>query len=347
LAIYQHQKDTGVLVRYYRESTPSVLDRNGQWINECYSLVGRQKLAAACSMIFGANSKIEISSQSEKDASDQSLPSPNFYFTPEFGYFVLIFQVRSDSSDIVWTDMIPLPSQVPISRASVLNLGDKQSSGENREGNRFVDIFGEYVSNSEKPFATMMLAGPQEGQSEPPLKALRLVEQIPLGRSRRLIETAQAALTDTNLLGQRMMRFKKEYPEDLGSDALVISLWCHQRKTNRQLMSFEESGRVLVDATQRLFMKTSDPLLLEIQSRIYNSYGRGQEALKAVSEAETLALKSFYLLETRIHECIESKDQQRLLDYLSQLDDYYRNQPDWVFDPEVLNQWRKRFAELE
>ena len=65
------------------------------------------------------------------------------------------------------------------------------------------------------------------------------------------------------------------------------------------------------------------------------------------SEAEKLGFKSLYLLESRIQECLESKDKERLLDYLSQLNEYFAGQPHGALDPQVREIWRSRLADLD
>ncbi|MFM8187290.1 MAG: hypothetical protein ACKN85_02310, partial [Pirellula sp.] len=300
------------------------------------------------SNLFAEDSQERQTQAPEQGLIDQEPPSLEFYFTPEFGYFVLVFGFQSNNPDsAVWKDLISLPSEVPIRRASSLSVLDNQDSESIKDVNRYADIFGEYETVLDKSFASMILGSSNQNPSESPMQSLRLAEQIPLGRPRRLIEIAQASLKDSSLLGPRMLRFKKEYPGDFGSDALAISLWCYQQDPNSKKLSFGDSGRVLVDAAQRLFMRTSDPLLLEIKAKLYESFGRGQESLKAIDEAEKLGFKSFYLLESRIQECLESKDKDRLLDYLSQLNEYFAGQPDGALDPQVREIWRSRLADLD
>ena len=343
LGVHQSQEEIGVLIRYYRESASAVLDRDGAWINGCCSLIGHQAFANACPKIFQSAAPAVASENPLPNVTDEKSLLQKYYFTPAFGYLILVFQPQSDgSSPFVWRDLIPLPGEVAIHRASALGAESDPDYGKSMEVNLFVDMFGEYEANSDESLASLLMANAQNRDMGFPLHSLRIAEQIQQVRARKLIEIALGVLRDTNLLGQRMLRFKKDYPEDFGCDALLISLWSDQQQRSRSGASYEDLGRVLVDASQRLYMKTSDPLLLEIKSRIYDAYGRRPEAHKAIDEAEELGLKSFYLLESRIQECLESQDKERLLSYLVQLNDYLGDQPEWVLDPEICELWRQR-----
>jgi hypothetical protein len=92
-------------------------------------------------------------------------------------------------------------------------------------------------------------------------------------------------------------------------------------------------------------MKTSDPLLQEIKSRIYQSYGRRQEAEKSLAEFEKANSKSLSLLERRITQAIESHDKEKLMDYLDQLTQLLREKPKSWINPSIQAEWNKRFAE--
>lgn len=344
LAVDQNQGDIGVLVRYYRELTPTVLDRQGQWILQSCSLVGSEKLLETCSKLFANDSASSQTEAAQQELEDEETQSPKFYFTPEFGYLVLVFQVQSDN--IVWKDLIPLPGEVPITQASVLSLEIDSVSGNSNELNRFVDIFGDYQAKSQHSLASIFLDRQSDEKSKS-IQSLRTIDVIPQFRSRRLIELVKTAQNDSDSLSQRLLRFRKDYPEDFGADCLLVSLWCYESRQSRYKISYDESVTNFIDSAQRLFMRTSDPLLLEIKARMFDSCGRGKEALKAVSEAEKLGFKSFYLLESRIQECLESKDKERLLEYLAQLNEYFAGQPHGALDPEVREIWRSRLADLD
>lgn len=344
LAVDQNQEDIGVRVRYYRELSPTVLDRQGQWILQSCSLVGSEKLLETCSKLFAEDSPSSQAEAAQQELEDEETQSPKFYFTPEFGYMVLVFQFQSDN--IVWKDLIPLPGEVPITQASVLSLEIDSVSRNSTELNRFVDIFGDYQAKSQQSLASIFLDRQSDDKSKS-IQSLRTIDVIPQFRSRRLIELVKTAQNDSDSLSQRLLRFRKDYPEDFGADCLLVSLWCYENRQSRSKISYDESVTTFIDSAQRLFMRTSDPLLLEIKARMFDSCGRGKEALKAVSEAEKLGFKSFYLLESRIQECLESKDKDRLLDYLSQLNEYFAGQPDGALDPQVREIWRSRLADLD
>jgi hypothetical protein len=138
-----------------------------------------------------------------------------------------------------------------------------------------------------------------------------------------------------------MARFRKEFPNDLGPDSLLISLWFTVDKGKRSSTSYDEVGKVYVESAHRLYMKTSDPMMLEIKSRIYRFHGRMSDADKSLLDAEKENHQSNYLIQRRIQEAIDAGNKQDLIGYLTKLNDLSISQSTKTINPAIRAKWKQ------
>jgi hypothetical protein len=136
-------------------------------------------------------------------------------------------------------------------------------------------------------------------------------------------------------------RFRKEFPNDLGIDSFLISLWFTVDKGKRTSTSYDEVGKAYVESAHRLYMKTSDPLMLEIKSRIYRFHGRINDAEKSLLDAEKEDHQSIYLLERRIQDAIDAGNKQLLIDYFAKLNQLSMSQSATAINPAIQAKWKQ------
>jgi hypothetical protein len=261
---------------------------------------------------------------------------------PSFGYLVLIFDVGS--GDPTFQDVVSIPGDVAISGASISEVLTTQTSLD-KSVNRFLDPLGDYKSSSDRALARILYSGNNFEKPYVLSEIRRFIKSMTTDRCRHLAEIAEAVTLDQNALESKMLRFRKDFPYDIGAEVLAISIWSFNQQGKRSSDSYEEVGRVMIEAAQRLYMKTADPLLLEIKSRIYSSYGRRFEADKCLLQAEQANYKSCYLLEQRIGESIQFKNKELLISYLTQLSDHVRSKPVPAISQAKLTSWTKTLNE--
>jgi len=340
LGLHHSQQQTGVLVRYFHEPLTADINQTGDWIDRCRNIVSIDEFESITPGVFSKPIDRSTPTESTASSTEENAEAHLMYFTPYFGYLILLFEVDSDR--IVWKDILSLPGEAPISRASAWNDSAKKNIASAEVANLFIDIFGEYQAMSDVPVSQQLYFGTSEAEVQTPVQINRIIETVSQIRSRRLIEVAEAAIRDPGMLSSRVIRFRKDFPDDLGADALLISIWCSGQRSKRNAASYDDSGRVMVDAAHRLYMKTSDPLLLEIKSRIYQSYGRRQDADKSLADAEQSSHRSFFAFERRIQETVEANDKERLKEHLKELNEFILNLPQSAINPEVQSQWNSR-----
>ena len=110
-------------------------------------------------------------------------------------------------------------------------------------------------------------------------------------------------------------------------------------------MNFDEFGIVFAEAAERLYIKTNDPALYDVQSRIYWSNTRKEEARKLLDLAEKSGSKSAYYFQREIEKSIHQNDKPSVLKYLSQFNSFWLSQPGVVIggpvDPRINRMMRR------
>jgi hypothetical protein len=140
-------------------------------------------------------------------------------------------------------------------------------------------------------------------------------------------------------------RFRREFPDDIGADALLVSMWMTHYQIKRVTYSFDDFGRVFIEAAHRLFMKTNDPLLLEIRSRIYLAHAKIKDAERCLQDAEDSNFKSLYLLQRRIEEESNANNKEKLVVYLNQLNEFVEKNPASVSNRDLKSKWNQQLVE--
>jgi hypothetical protein len=259
--------------------------------------------------------------------------------TPRFGYLVLVFQ--EGNGQVVCTDLVGIPGDVTLSQTAAAN--SKRSSGEEPSDVPvdLIDVFGQYQSDVGRSLAGSVYFRTREDQTYTIAEIRRFIGSISNPRAMRLAQIAEAATIDPSQLSPRLARFRKEFPNDLGADSLLISLWFTVDKGKRSNASYDDVGKVYVESAHRLYMKTSDPLMLEIKSRIHRFHGRTNDADKSLLDAEKENHQSIYLLQRRIQEAIDAGNKQDLIDYLTKLNDLSLSQSTKTINPAIRAKWKQ------
>jgi hypothetical protein len=332
VGLYQDTDDLGVLVRYFFEplSSNSVINRSGDWIGHCQSILSFDEFAQSANGLFPEQSVIPVAEEvpnEEQTAED----SAYCHFTPRFGYMVLI--IKPDSNGATCSDVVSLPGEVRIS--SVGADGHPKTQ----------DVFGEYQSVSDRSIARTLFLGLDQESTNSTSDPRKVIKTISLDRARMLAEIAEASLQDPDSLSFRMTKFQKEYPDDFGDDALLVSLWFSHHQDKKMSSSFDDFGRFFVEASHRLYMRTNDPLLLDVKSRVYFAYGKLHDADKCLQDAEKSNFKSLNLLYRRIEEAKNARNKEQLLNYLTQLNDLLQQKPALASNRALRSKWNQQWLD--
>jgi len=339
LGFQQSESELGVLIRYFYEPLSIDTGNPGEWVLACRQILSQEELAKATQEISRSNSEISTLNPTESPTADLRTTPKHLLLTPRFGYLVLIFQ--EVNGQVVCTDLVGIPGDVPLSQTAAAN--SKGSSGEEPSDVPLdsIDVFGQYQSPAGRSLAGSVYFRTREDQTYTIADIRRFIGSISDPRAKRLAEIAEAATIDPSQLSSRVTRFRKEFPNDLGIDSLLISLWFAVDKGKRTSTSYDEVGKAYVESAHRLYMKTSDPLMLEIKSRIYRFHGRINDAEKSLLDAEKEDHQSIYLLERRIQDAIDAGNKQLLIDYFAKLNQLSISQSATAINPAIQAKWKQ------
>lgn len=339
LGFQQSERKLGVLIRYFYEPLSIDTGNPGEWVSACRQILSQEELGKATQKISRPISEISTLTPTESPAAELRTTPKQLLLTPRFGYLVLVFQ--EETGQVACTDLIGIPGDVSLSQMAGAN--SKGRSGEEPRDVPVdsIDVFGQYQSDAGRSLAGFVYFRTREDQTYTIAEIRKFIESISDPRAKRLAEIAEAATIDPRQLSPRVARFRKEFPNDLGADALLISIWFTVDKGKRSNVSYDEVGKVYVESAHRLYMKTSDPLILEIKSRIYRYHGRINDAYKSLLDAEKENHQSIYLLERRIQEAIDAGNKQLLIDYLAKLDHLSISQSTTAINPAIQAKWKQ------
>jgi len=339
LGFQQSERELGVLIRYFYEPLSIDTDNSSEWVLACRKILSQEELAKATQEISRSSSEISTLNPTESPTADLRTTPKHLLLTPRFGYLVLVFQ--EGNGQVACTDLVGIPGDVSLSQTAAAN--SKGSSGEEPSDVPvdLIDVFGQYQSVVGRSLAGSVYFRTREDQTYTIAEIRRFIGSISDPRAKRLAEIAEAATIDPSQLSSRVTRFRKEFPNDLGTDSLLISLWFTVDKGKRSSTSYEEVGKVYVESAHRLYMKTSDPLMLEIKSRIHRFHGRINDAEKSLLDAEKEDHQSIYLLERRIQEAVDAGNKQLLIDYLGKLNHLSISQSTKTINPAIQAKWKQ------
>ena len=339
LGCSQYDRKLGVLVRYFYEPLSLDTGNSDEWGLACRQILSQEEIAKATQEISRTSSETSTLNPTESPAADLQTTPNHLLLTPRFGYLVLVFQDGNDQ--VVCTDLVGIPSDVPLSQTAAAN--SKGSPGEEPSDAPVdsIDVFGQYQSVASRSLAGSVYFRTREDQTYTIAEIRRFIGSISDPRAKRLAEIAEAATIDPSQLSPRVARFRKEFPNDLGADSLLISLWFTVDKGKRSSNSYDEVGKAYVESAHRLYMKTSDPLMLEVKSRIYRFHGRMNDADKSLLDAEKENHQSIYLLQRRIQEAIDAGNKQVLIDYLTKLSGLSLSQSTTTINPAIQAKWKQ------
>ncbi|MFM7977658.1 MAG: hypothetical protein ACKO8U_21505 [Pirellula sp.] len=332
VGFYQDTNDLGVLVRYFFEplSSNSVTNRSDDWIGHCQSILSFDEFAQSANGLF-----LEKTVTPEPDLIPNKQPSADdsafYHFTPRFGYMVLI--IKPDSNGVTCTDVVSIPGEVRMSTVGA-------------DGHpKIQDFFGEYQSVSDRSIARTLFLGLDQESTNTTFDPRRVIKTISSDRARMLAEIAEASLQDPDSMSFRMTKFQREFPDDFGDDALLVSLWFSHHQDKKMSTSFDDFGRFFVEAAHRLYMRTNDPLLLDVKSRIYYAYGKRLESDKCLQDLEGSNFKSLNLLFRRIEEAKNARDKEQLLNYLTQLNELLQQKPALASNRALRSKWNRQWLD--
>lgn len=271
--------------------------------------------------------------------------------TPTFGYLVLLFDFTDGA--VKWIDVLPLPGEVPFSRASgtlvqkdwvifrrrvgVLNQKDTEVVKTNDEA--WIDAFGEYDSADSYPFADTLIFSKNPIDQETAEALSASTYTVKQDRSKQLIKIGQSLRTDPSAFDQLATNFRQRYPSDISADALAVSMW-FQHWNNRPIDERKKAlAKQLIDTLQRLRESTSDPLLLDIEYRIHDSIGNNDELIAMESELAALDLNSTAILKSKLRRACETKDKQQILQVLQDINATWLAQPKISKTESTAEQW--------
>ena len=339
LGCSQYDRKLGVLVRYFYDPLSIDTGNSDEWGLACRQILSQEEIAKATQEISRTSSETSTLNPTESPAADLQTTPNHLLLTPRFGYLVLVFQDGNDQ--VVCTDLVGIPSDVPLSQTAAAN--SKGSPGEEPSDVPVdsIDVFGQYQSVAGRSLAGSVYFRTREDQTYTIAEIRRFIGSISDPRAKRLAEIAEAATIDPGQLSPRVARFRKEFPNDLGADSLLISLWFTVDKGKRSSNSYDEVGKAYVESAHRLYMKTSDPLMLEVKSRIYRFHGRMNDADKSLLDAEKENHQSIYLLQRRIQEAIDAGNKQVLIDYLTKLSGLSLSQSTTTINPAIQAKWKQ------
>jgi hypothetical protein len=339
LGFQQSKRELGVLIRYFYEPLSIDTENSGEWVLASRQILSQEEMANTAQDIFRPTSEISTANPTENPAADSRITPKHLLLTPRFGYLVLVFQ--EVNGQVACTDLVGIPGDVPLSQTAATNskayLGEEQSD----VPVDLIDVFGQYQSIVGRSLAGSIFFRTREDQTYTIAEIRSFIGSISDPRAKRLAEIAEAATIDPSQLSSRVTRFRKEFPNDLGADSLLISIWFTVDKGKRSNASYDEVGKVYVESAHRLYMKTSDPLILEIKSRIYRFHGRMNDADKSLLDAEKENHQSIYLLQRRIQEAIDAGNKQDLIDYLTKLNDLSLSQSTKTINPAIRAKWKQ------
>ena len=356
IGIHQGPNSPGVLVRYFHDPLKLVdLVQSDPWIDSLRQMISFAEYANVARDLFASSPSDTPSRPDKAELNPDDGTVHQTIFTPMFGYMVLLFKVEQDR--VIWSDAVSIPGDVQLSRASgsidqrdwVAFMNRVRVSERNvPEGWRpegTIDVFGEYESQSEEPLAEAMVFSPMRPDAETTLRIDRSIEKISSGRSKSLVQIAQCVTSNYGQLKEKTNRFREAFPDDSGLDALLLSMWLRHYHSIRAGLNFDEFGIVFAEAAQRLYTKTQDPALLDIQSRIYWSNNRKEEASKLLDLAEKSGSLSAYYFQRKIEESIDQNDKPSVLKFLSQFNSFWLGQPGLAIggpvDPRINRMMRR------
>lgn len=339
LGTFQSDRKLGVLVRYFYE--PLSIDTGDalEWALACRKILSQEEITNATQEIAQSNTQISTLHPTDSPAADLKTTPKHLLLTPRFGYLALVFE--DENGQVVCTDIVGIPGDIPLSQLAAATSKESPEEEPDDVPVDSIDVFGQYQSLAKRYLAGTIFFRTREDQTYTIAEIRRFIGSISNPRAKRLAEIAEAATIDPSQLNNRLARFRKEFPNDLGADSLLISLWFTLDKGKRSSVSYEESGKVYVESAHRLYMKTSDPLMLEVKSRIYRFHGRMNDADKSLLDAEKENHQSTYLLQRRIREAIDAGNKQGVIDYLTKLSNLALGQSTKIVNPTIQAKWKQ------
>jgi hypothetical protein len=339
LGLTQRGSEMGLLVRYYYEHLDiASLVYSDEWIKSIGKLISIEEyLHVAKDLYCQREYRSETLPIAKQVATDDEFGAMQTIFTPLFGYMVLIFDLSG--KEVVCNDVVAIPAEVALSRASgvvfeedwiafsrKVAVGNK-SVPQGWSPEKTIDVFGEYETSGDDFISKSLVFAENRPDAETTERIERLIPSVTPDRSQQLVRIAQAVTSNYGELKMRVEQFRQSYPQDVGCDALLISLWLRFHDGKRSGMVLENFGTVFLDAAERLSGWTSDAMLFEIKSRIYASHGRIEESNRELDQAQRAGKKSVYMYRRGIEQAIEKGDKLEVLKLLANLNSHWIGQP--------------------
>ncbi len=365
IGVHNKRTTVGVLVRYFNDPwSPKSVFEDPTTRDALQRICTFEELSSVTENFLDTRVVKEVKRTDAQAPSDEeaSTSTAKTYYgitTPTFGYLVLLFDFTDGA--VKWIDVLPLPGEVPYSRASgtlvqkdwvifrrrVGMLNQKNTEVVQTNDEAWIDAFGEYDSADSYPFADTLIFSKNPIDQETAEALSASTYTVKQDRSKQLIKIAQALRTDPSAYHQLANNFRQRYPGDIAADALAVSMW-FQHWNNRPT---DDRKRILAkqmfDTIQRLRESTSDTFLLDLEYRIHDSIGNNDELTAMESELDALDLNSTAILKSRLRRACENKDKQQILQALQDINATWLAQPKVTKSDSTNEQWetlRKSWA---
>ena len=349
VGVHQKRTTVGVLVRYFNDSwSPNAIFDNEKLIGPIQRLCTYDEIAEAGKDLLSRRvSESKLGDQEKKDRKNSHFGM----LTPCFGYVVLLFDFTD--GDVKWIDVVPFPSEVPMSRASgtlvqkdwvifrrrvgILNSQDKQASMGNDEA--WIDAFGEYRSAENYPFADTLIFSKNPIDQSIAEELSAATYGVSQERSKQLIKIAQVLRTDPSSFSQLVASYYDKFPSDISADALGVSMWFQHWDKRPADDRKRELGRDLLASISRLKTVTADPFLLDIEYRIKNSIDPNADFVGLEKELQLRKFNSSSLLQTKIQRACDRGSKADLLQAIKQLNALWASQPGVTLEESTKDRW--------
>jgi hypothetical protein len=349
LGVHQKRTTVGVLVRYFNDPwTPNAIFDDQKILGPMQRLCTFNEIAEAGKDLL--NPRVVPSKSSDEEKKDKK----NSHFgmlPPCFGYVVLLFDFTD--GDVKWIDVVPFPSEVPMSRASgtlvqkdwvifrrrvgIISSKDKQASSGNDEA--WIDAFGEYRSAENYPFADTLIFSKTPIDQSMAEELSAATYGVSQERSKQLIKIAQVMRTNPSSFSQLSSTYSEKFPSDISADALGVSMWFQHWNSRPADERKRELGRDLLEATSRLKKVTSDPFLLDIEYRIKQSVDPNADFVSMENELQLRNFNSTSLLQAKIQQACEQGNKSELLQSIKQLNALWASQPGVSMEESTKDRW--------
>jgi len=349
VGVQQKRTTVGVLVRYFNDDwIPNSIFDDPLVLGPMQRICTFDEIAETGQDLLnqrGSISQSNIPENKEKKKSNYGI------LTPRFGYIVLLFDFTD--GDVKWIDLVTLPSEVSMSRASgtlvqkdwaffrrrvgILNSQNKKAPSNNDEA--WIDAFGEYESVENFTFADTLIFSKTQIDQATAEELSAATYGVTQKRIKELIKIAQALRTNTSSFASLTASYSDKFPSDMSADAIAISMW-FQHWNSRPIDDRKRLlGQAILESLSRLKKATSDPFLLDIEYRIKRAIDPNADLSQMENELQKRSFNSTALLQVKIQRACNQGSKAELLKAIKQLNALWASQPGVKMEESTKDRW--------